>query len=84
MNSVQFEKFRKARRCPSTPELLSFGLAEPTLEGSREIMSHLAMCDFCGAEVQLLARHQQSVSSPYDPPEMPRHLRLLAESLLCK
>ena len=73
--------FRKRVSCPSSQTLLAFlgsrlGCAE------RECIElHLVTCDFCSAELQLLARHR-SDTEEYAFVEMPAQLRRLAESLL--
>lgn len=83
MSSARVKKFTKSEGCPSSDQLLSFTLAELANERATEIISHLKVCDFCGAETHFLARFKASLS-PYVPAEMPPHLRLLAESLLGK
>jgi hypothetical protein len=45
------------------------------------IESHLASCDFCGAELQLLT-NCESENEEDSFAEMPEHLRRLAEALL--
>jgi len=45
------------------------------------IESHLAYCDFCGAELELLSRHLFEAEE-YSFAEMPTQLRRLAETLL--
>ncbi len=83
MSSAKVNKFAKSDSCPSTEQLLSFTLADLSMESASEVVSHLEMCDFCGAEAHFLSRHRTS-SSPNALAEMPPHLRLLAESLLGK
>ena len=43
---------------------------------------HLHECDFCGAEVQLLAFHTYPVKGECRTPAIPINLRVLAEALL--
>ena len=45
------------------------------------VKEHLGVCDFCNAELPLLAHHQ-SAPSVQKTPEMPMDLRILAESIL--
>ena len=53
---------------------------------SPEIMSliryHLADCEFCQAELPLLAHYQPPAKGECKAPEIPINLRILAESLL--
>jgi hypothetical protein len=41
-------------------------------------------CDFCTAELALLAHHTRGDKREERAPEIPMNLRILAESLLCK
>ena len=85
MSSAKVDIFAKFATCPTTHQLLSYILAALSTESARETISHLEICDFCGAEVQLLSKHRFSSSRVPDvPSEMPRHLRLLADSFLGK
>ena len=45
---------------------------------------HLAACDFCSAELPLLAHYEVPAKGECKPPEIPINLRILAESLLGK
>jgi hypothetical protein len=45
------------------------------------VKEHLGMCDFCCAELRLLAHHEASTIK-YPVPEIPMNLRILAESIL--
>jgi hypothetical protein len=81
MSSGEVYRFVKTISCPSSEDLLSVHLAALPVESTSEIISHLVVCDFCVAEAHFLSRVQdKAVTSPL--PEMPTHLRLLAESLL--
>ena len=75
--------FRKTAACPTSSALLSFraGTLSPTI--AIEVMEHLKTCEFCDAEVRLLAHHQPS-GRAYKTPEIPINLRILAEAILCK
>jgi len=81
MSSVRVERFVKTRGCPSSHELLLLQSEAMSLERSAELNSHLVSCDFCFAEAHFLSRHQLSLI-PYEPAEMPEHLRKLAQALL--
>ena len=83
MSSVRRGRFAKTRGCPTSHELLLLQSEAISLERSAEIISHLVVCDFCFAEVYFLSRHQLS-SIPYEPAEMPEHLRKLALALLAR
>ena len=83
MSSVRRGRFVKTRGCPSSHELLLLQSEATSLERSAKIISHLAGCDFCFAEVYFLSRHQLFLI-PYEPAEMPEHLRKLAQALLTR
>ena len=83
MSSAKVNRFEKTRDCLPSQQLLSLSLAGSTNESSSEVFSHLEVCDFCGAEAHFLSKFPVSLT-PYVPVEMPPHLRLLAEALLCK
>ena len=75
--------FRKTAACPASATLLSFRCQNLPAEIETVVREHLRMCDFCGAELRLLAHHQPNVAkSPV--PEMPMNLRILAESILSR
>ena len=73
--------FRKRVSCPSSQTLLAFRRSHLSYEDSARIESHLAICDFCNAELQLLTFHH-SDHEEYAFAEMPMPLRRLAEGLL--
>jgi hypothetical protein len=81
MSSARRKEFAKTVDCPSTEEVLEAQLTKHLLGDSHPTNSHLKACEFCAAEAHMLSRHHPSEPS-YAPPEMPGHLRLLAESLL--
>jgi len=83
MSSMRVGRFAKTRGCPSSHELLLLQSEAISLERSAEIVFHLVGCDFCFAEVYFLSRHQLSLI-PYEPAEMPEHLRKLALALLAR
>jgi hypothetical protein len=81
MSSSIMSAFRKRVSCPSSQTLLAFRQSHLGYEDDARIETHLVNCDFCNAELQLLAFHL-SDSEEYAFVEMPTALRRLAESLL--
>jgi hypothetical protein len=73
--------FRKTAACPASATLVSFRCQNLPAETATSVKEHLGMCDFCCAELRLLAHHQP-VSGGYHAPEIPMNLRILAESIL--
>ena len=76
--------FTKALSCPSSNILLSFRMNTLSPEIINLIKHHLNDCDFCGAELPLLAHHEGQSKGECKAPEIPINLRILAESLLGK
>ena len=73
--------FRKTAACPASATLVSFRCQNLPAETAITVKEHLKDCDFCCAELRLLAHHQpNSGKSPV--PEIPINLRILAESIL--
>ena len=81
MSSSFATLFCKRASCPSSQSLLAYNRTLLGLHQTLEIEAHLAACDFCNAELQLLTRHYDSVDED-QVAEMPAQLRRLAESLL--
>jgi hypothetical protein len=81
MPSSLVTAFRKRVSCPSSQTLLAFRRSHLSCEDRTRIESHLAICDFCNAELQLLTFHH-SDHEEYAFAEMPTPLRRLAEGLL--
>ena len=73
--------FCKTAECPTSQALLAHQRSFITTAGNTSIESHLATCDFCSAELQLLA-HCNGEGEDYYSVEMPAQLRRLAEDLL--
>ncbi len=73
--------FRKTAACPASATLVSFRCQNLPAELAASVKGHLKDCDFCGAELRLLAHHQAS-SAKLPVPEIPINLRILAESIL--
>ena len=83
MYRVSTARFLKRRTCPSADVLISYGEAELTREREERVAGHLADCDFCGAEMQLLSKHWSHDHPAHQRScEMPSHLRRLAEELM--
>lgn len=73
--------FRKTATCPASATLLSFRSNNLSAPATMSVKEHLEFCDFCSAELPLLAHHRPGASAP-KPPEIPMNLRILAESIL--
>lgn len=73
--------FVKTAACPTSLMLLSFRTEKLSRKGATEVREHLGGCEFCNAELTLLAHHRPA-RAPRTP-EIPMNLRILAESILC-
>ena len=73
--------FLKTAACPAAATLLSFRCKTLSIEAETLVTDHLKVCDFCNAELVLLA-HDQSPLNTDRTPEIPMNLRILAESIL--
>ena len=76
--------FRKTVTCPSSSLLLSFISNALSPEITTLVKHHLDSCEFCDAEVPLLARYEAPTKAEWKAPDIPINLRILAESLLGK
>ena len=76
-------EFRKTAACPASATLLSFRCNNMAEEAAGVVREHLAECDFCNAELPLLAHHKPATGTQATP-EIPMELRILAESILRK
>jgi len=74
-------QFYKSPVCPSSESLLAYQDATLSAQLLQRVERHLAACDFCNAELQLLTRHQANPEE-YFFAEMPAQLRMWAERLL--
>ena len=74
--------FLKTAACPASGTLLSFRSKTLSAEAEILVTDHLKVCDFCNAELPLLAHHQPLLNAAKTP-EIPMNLRILAESILC-
>jgi hypothetical protein len=75
--------FLKTAACPASATLLSFRSKTLSDEAETLVAEHLRVCDFCNAELPLLAHLNQTLT-PCKTPEIPMDLRILAESILAK
>jgi hypothetical protein len=75
--------FRKTAACPSSATLVYFRFEKLSKEISTLVGYHLDTCEFCRAELALLAHHQRFARESQKAPEIPMNLRILAESILC-
>jgi len=73
--------FRKTATCPASSTLLSYRLEKLSRKVATSVRTHLADCEFCCAELPLLAHHKPGRRQTRVP-EMPPNLRILAESIL--
>ena len=84
MPSVSTAYFCKRKTCPPAERLLAYYMGTLTSdEEQRETLQHLAQCDFCDAEIALLAKCPPTSDDACGVHvEMPASLRLLAKALL--
>jgi len=75
--------FRKTAACPSSAQLLLLRGGKLSMKRSSLVGQHLETCDFCNAELRLLAHHRGSRQKTRVP-QIPKNLRILAESILRK
>ena len=73
--------FRKTAACPASSTLLSYCTQKLSRKLVAVVQQHLGNCEFCNAELPLLAHHKPERRS-LRPPEIPMNLRILAESIL--
>ena len=73
--------FSKQATCPSSEMLLSYQRVGLSSEQRAWIVTHLAACEFCGAELQLLTKYSPN-GEEYAFTDIPLNLRHLAEALL--
>lgn len=85
MDSPTETIFYKQVICPSSEVLLAYKDSSLALTQQAGVASHLAACDFCGAELKLLAEHFPAVEEEECAVvAIPLNLRLLAEALLTR
>jgi len=73
--------FRKTAACPASTTLLSFRAQRLSPMVGTLVRQHLESCEFCSAELQILAYHRAE-RGIFTVPEIPTNLRILAESIL--
>ena len=64
--------------------MLSFRSDSLSAEATTLVKDHLEVCDFCSAELPLLAHHAVGAERGLKTPEIPLDLRILAESILSR
>jgi hypothetical protein len=74
--------FQKSVACPSSRTLLSFRSEKLSPTVSNLVSFHLGNCEFCNAELPLLAHYRSAFRGDNKTPEIPRDLKILAESIL--
>jgi len=72
--------FRKTVACPRSTTLLSFANEKLSPMVFTVVKQHLESCEFCSAELKLLAHHRRERG--LQPPSIPENLKILAESIL--
>ena len=75
--------FRKTAACPASGTLLSYRCDNLPADIAEQVKYHLEECDFCNAELPLLAHHTPATTASIVP-EIPMDLRILAEAILAK
>ncbi len=75
--------FCKNGNCPDSHDLLAFQNGDLEVADTAELRAHLAVCEFCAAEVEFYSHYPQPEES-VESPEMPQPLAELAEALLKK
>jgi anti-sigma factor RsiW len=83
MKYLHIGAFGKSETCPPTSKLWLYVSAELPAREREEIAAHLAVCDFCGAEAELLRKNPPRVM-PLPNAEIPSHLKNLAAEILGK
>lgn len=75
--------FCKQRNCPSTETVLLYLASALPAEEQEDVARHLETCDFCGAEIQLLAHFGRAeIEDDCPQSEIPLFLRIYAERKL--
>lgn len=81
MGSNPGTDFRKKRRCPTSKDLDSYRRVLVESRQESDTANHLATCDFCASEFQLLSKLSLADNQCECRP-VPSLLRALAEALL--
>ncbi len=74
--------FCKNEDCPASHELLDFQNGDVELDRGSAICAHLAVCEFCAAEVEFYSHYPQVNEDSAEPAEIPAPLFELAEAIL--
>lgn len=82
MRSSSTASFRKLPTCPAAETLLRHARDAHANARRAAVAEHVAACDFCGAETQLLSRFPPAVAPALTDAPLPEPLRRLAEDLL--
>jgi hypothetical protein len=82
MKSQETHFFKKTLTCPSSNTLVSFRTRRLPDALGILVRFHLNYCEFCSAELLLLAYHKPPAKGEDKAPEIPMNLRILAESIL--
>lgn len=80
--SLRMMNFCKSVECPSSLELLNFQKNENLPDANQIISRHLAVCEFCAAELEFYWRFPQIEDEKIVRAEIPRPLFELASALL--
>jgi hypothetical protein len=81
MGSNPGTDFSKKWRCPTSHDLDSYRRCIVESRQESDIANHLANCDFCASELQLLSKLSLA-DNQFECPPMPASLQALAEALL--
>ena len=76
--------FQKDGRVSCLSDTALVSLRTLSAEAAVLVKDHLEVCDFCSAELPLLAHHTPGAERGLKTPEIPLDLRILAESILAK
>jgi hypothetical protein len=82
MKTLTETSFCKQASCPSSETLLTYSAYGLESQTDARITEHLSACDFCCAELQLLAECPQADEGETLKTEIPLSLRRLAEEIL--
>ncbi len=82
MEASSIRSFTKTPSCPSSAVLLSFRSKTLAPEFTALLQHHLSICEFCRAEIALLANYRPPVKGETKAPDLPINLRILAESII--
>ena len=86
MFTAKIINFCKNEDCPASQELLDFQNGDVELDRGSAICAHLAVCEFCSAEVEFYSRYPQQNVEHEDErdivTQIPQPLYELAEAIL--